>query len=438
VSNPTPLKDQLDLIEFQRLHVEFDGNLTDMAMAFYKLDCHDTESDRTNARMRFSRFNKRIKEISALESLAEKHAVSEDATITGGTIKSYQMGYKDGNDVGQAMDLESITVTYEQTHDTAAYPIIDRAHASQAPTIIVYSRIPQRRSNIKVVVGLPDTQFGYQRHLDTDFWEPMHDLQAIDVAYQIIADLQPRKLFHVGDLLDETEWSRWQQHPEFVRTTQRAINTGHDFLANCEAAHPKPQVLEDQTELTPGNHDRRGRDYLLKNAQALMNIRPAHLTGAPPYTLEWLLRTDELGIKVAPQYPSGEIWLTDDLIVRHNPENKQDYDASTIFGHTHKITRDTFSRRGRYGLKSYTNWGIGCLCRVDDRSDINALSRTYVASDQGFVKNWAQAVAVIYIDEDTGQYQVDQIQITKGRALYNGRRYVSAVSLESAEAVRAA
>lgn len=432
---------KIDLVEFQRLWAAHDGNLTHMAVAFYALADDATEHEREAARHRFKRFKKRIDDLTELEAIAEKGNIPEGATLTGGEVVDWEMGYVDKATGKSAVQpLHGARVRYELPKPEAT--VVNAAHADRGPTVIIYARAPRRPSNLRVGVALPDTQFGYQRYgYDGRLWAPMHDPAAIDVAQQIIADLRPRFLLHLGDLLDETEWSRWPQHPEFVGTTQRAVDDAHDYIATCEAAHPEPQDEDDRTVIIRGNHDKRGRDKLREASASLLSVRPAHSEGStddPPYSLGWLIRARELGVRLSAEYPGGEHWVTRGLVARHNPENKTAYDASVMFGHTHKMTAETFSRRGPDGIRHYTNYGMGCLCRVDDVEDPHALQRTPVASDRGFVKDWKQGVGVITIDESTGLFQVDQIHITKGRAVYGGRRYVSTKTLSPYEAPKAA
>jgi hypothetical protein len=133
---------------------------------------------------------------------------------------------------------------------------------------------------------------------------------------------------------------------------------------------------------------------------------------------------DELGIEYCGEYPGSEKWLARDLVVRHDPQKKLDYDASIIVGHTHKIKRETYSRRTQHGPLRFTNYEIGCLCRLGRNSDRNSLMSTAVPSDRGFISGWAQGVAVIQIDND-GQHQLDMVEIVNGKALYRGRSYAA-------------
>ena len=392
-----------------------------MAAEFYGHTPRTPKTERESARHRFSRFAKRMSELSQLEHVAEQHAVPEHASIKGGYVKTYQMGYKDVNEVGQTLDLESVAVKYEMPKGKPKFQHVQQA----APTIIKFEKRRPRTAGIKTAIVLPDVQIGYLRHIDdVNQMDPMHDEIAMDVALQIVADNQPDKIVHIGDLLDLSEMSRWMQHEEFWRTTQPAIDRAHRFLAETEAAGGDGR---EQTEFVAGNHEKRLREYLAKNARAAYGLRKANspLAEEPPFTIPWFLRFDELNIKYAGEWPASEVWLTDDLVVRHDPVGKYDYEASVISGHDHQLKRDTFSRRGRYGNRQYTNYSAGCLCRVDDRLDLHSLMRTNVPSDKGFVKDWAQGLVIVTIDERDGTHHAEQVEIRKGKALYRGRSYVA-------------
>jgi metallophosphoesterase superfamily enzyme len=305
--------------------------------------------------------------------------------------------------------------------DGPEWPVIQPAR----PVAIKNPVTTKRKStDYKTIVVLSDLQVGFLRDIeDANHLIPMHDLSAINVALQIVTDLQPNQLGYVGDFLDLPEMSRWLQVEEFWRTTQPAIDEGYKILTQFEAA-AGPRAGRDPTQFISGNHDRRLREYAVKNARAAFNLRPAAETPEswPDLSIPRLLRFSDLGMEYVGEYPGGEFWITPRLVVRHNPEGKEGYDASVIAGHTHHVRRETFSRRTPEGAKLHTLYEIGCLCSLDNYSDKRSLLATTVPSNRSFHRNWAHGFAVVTVDKE-GFHSVEQVDIEKGRSFFRGKLY---------------
>jgi hypothetical protein len=290
---------------------------------------------------------------------------------------------------------------------------------------------PQRST--KTIVVLSDFQVGFLRDIyDLNKLTPMHDLRAIDVALQIVADVQPDQLGYVGDFLDLSEMSRWLQVEEFFRTTQPAVQAGYEILERFEAA-AGPRADREPTMFVAGNHERRLREYLQKHARAAYGLRPAlEAPGLTPpdegNTIGWLLNFKKLGIEYCGEYPGGEWWITDRCVVRHNPLGPDSYSGVTVIaGHSHRVRRETFSRRKRDGLHKYDTVEIGCLCRLDKYGDHKSLMPTRVPSDRAFAKDWAHGFAVVSVADD-GTFSVELPDYASpSRAIFRGKEYTTAV-----------
>jgi hypothetical protein len=282
-------------------------------------------------------------------------------------------------------------------------------------------------SRTKTIVVISDIQVGFLRSIeDVSVLTPMHDRQAIDVALKIVADLQPDQLGYVGDFLDLPEMSRWLQVEEFFRVTQPSIDEGYKILAQFEAA-AGPRNNRAPTQFLSGNHDRRIREAIVKNARAAFHLRPAASTPDtwPDLTVPRLLRFDELGIEYVGEYPGGEWWITPDLVVRHNPESRNAYAGSVIAGHTHKVSRTTYSRRTPTGPEHSTLFEVGCLCSLEKYGDKASLMATRVPSNRGFVKDWAHSFAVVTVTPD-GKSAVELVDyLSPSRAIFRGKEYTS-------------
>jgi len=312
--------------------------------------------------------------------------------------------------------------------DGPAWPVVQPAKAVHVPPTVV----KKRTSDLRTVVVVPDTQIGFLRDVfDESKRVPIHDPVAIDVALQIVSDLQPNQIGYIGDFLDLPEMSRWLQVPEFWRTTQPAIDEGHKILSQFEAA-AGPRERRDPTMFIAGNHDRRLAEYAVKNAMAAYGLRPANEPPEswPAQHIARLLRFEELGIEYVGEYPGGEWWITPDLVARHNPEGRDAYAASVIAGHTHRIREETFTHRTQGGLIEYTLYEIGCLASRENYPDKRSLMATRVPSNRGFIKHWAFGLTVVQIDGD-GQHDVHTIRIKLKpdgsglKAMYAGKTYAA-------------
>ncbi len=318
-------------------------------------------------------------------------------------------------------DCEALSVVARpQQVREERWPIIQPA----PPT--VYKELPQipKPKGCHTFVVLPDPQIGFLRDInDPQKLLPMHDEDAIDCALTLVSYIQPDRLIWLGDFLDLSEMSRWLQHEEFWRTTQPAIDEGHRILSKFEAAMGPLQHRE-PTVFIAGNHDRRLKEYVLKNARAALNIRRANdPDGTEVYSIQSLLRFQELGIEYVGEYPGGEFWITDDLVVRHNPPNVSDYAASVIVGHTHRAKASLHTFRGKDRTIAKNMYEIGCLCSLDTVPDKSSLTRTRVPSDRGFVNGWSHAIAVVSVSEDFTRHSVELVQIIDGVAMFRGFEY---------------
>jgi UDP-2,3-diacylglucosamine pyrophosphatase LpxH len=225
----------------------------------------------------------------------------------------------------------------------------------------------------KTAVVLPDPQFGFR---DVDgLLDPFHDVNAIDVATQILAavvrDTHVDQVVNLGDFLDLPAHSRYDQHWQWQRTTQAAIDAGHHWLAQQRATAPRSEIV-----IMEGNHDKRVSDSVMKFNMQTAGLRRANMPDEfAVVTAPFLLRTDDLGIKWLDGYPARKYWLNDWIkcvhgsIVRSSASTASAYArsdrTSTIFGHIHRIEVHHTTQQDRYGPVRMFAATPGCLCRVD-------------------------------------------------------------------------
>jgi hypothetical protein len=345
----------------------------------------------------------------------------------------------DGTESMETKDLFSTNIIIEPKEKfEPQWPIVQPA----PPYVITYKEREFIPWSVRTHIVLPDHQVGFLRDIHemrdgntlTSRLHPIHDPRAIDVAQQIVADLQPDGLGHIGDFFDLTEMSRWQQHEEFFRTTQHSVDVGNQILADYEAAAGDPAHRE-TTWWIEGNHDRRFEDYLLKNARAAFGLRPADATPSswPTSSIGHYVSAMQ-GFEYCGNYPGSEKWIIggrNGLVARHNPLKRLAYSASVIVGHTHRLNRTVDTRRGQFGNETFELIESGCLCRVDDEVPRHRLMRTPVPSDRGHISGWSQSLSVITVDGE--RWDIEQPRFYerpdgKVAANFRGRVYVSAGS----------
>ena len=277
---------------------------------------------------------------------------------------------------------------------------------------------------------LPDPQIGYRMYEDGTL-DPFHDQAAIDVALQIVADLQPDLVLWLGDYLDLAEFGRFEQEAAFARTTQAAIDYGHELLAKVAALSPGARQV-----LLEGNHDRRLQKMVTTNAMAAFGLRQAG-DDWPVLSVPHLLRLGEMGVEYVGGYPAGEFWLTDDLkaihgvIVRSGGSTARavadDETTSVLHGHIHRIETAYKTVRTRGGGRIRVVHSPGCLCRIDGAVPSTKGSTTLDGRPVQSWENWQQGLAIVTYGGCDQPFSLESVHIdaTAGyRAVYGGSVYL--------------
>ena len=305
------------------------------------------------------------------------------------------------------------------------------------PTVIKPVKAPKKAPAMlrgwRTAVILPDPQFGF-RDIDGTL-DPFHDDRAIDVALQILSsvsnDTRVDEVVNLGDFLDLPAHSRYDQHPNWQRTTQAAIDAGHRFLAKQRATTPHSRIV-----VLEGNHDKRITDTVLKFNAASAGLRRAEVPDDwPQLSAPFLLRTDDLRVEWLDGYPARKFWLNDYIkcihgtIVRSSGSTASAYArserTSTIFGHIHRVEVHHTTQQDRHGAVRLFAATPGCLCRVD-----GAVPSVKGAVDLSGrpIKNyedWQQGMMVLHYRPDDPRYSLDTIHIQDGWALYKGQEFTA-------------
>jgi hypothetical protein len=274
-------------------------------------------------------------------------------------------------------------------------------------------------------VIISDAQIGYLRDLDDyDKLEPIHDPAAIRVAQKIVADVKPKRCVFIGDWMDWTTFSRWQQRPEFRDVINPSIQTGYEELGNFKvSAGPQCQMI-----MVGSNHQLRVEQWMLENNMAHLGMKRAQSKNGPPdgwpvHSEGFLLRYDELGIEFTGQHGSA-YWLTDNFAAVHNEQKRLELQGSYIHGHSHKLTRDQFVQHGYDNQRFvYFRYDTGCLCQTGVTENKKRLLVTRVPSGQTRT-NWAQGISIItFVGGKNPKHDVRQIHIEEGSAFIDGEIY---------------
>jgi hypothetical protein len=341
-------------------------------------------------------------------------------------MKMYQVVTKDKEDQAHTHDLWGFHLdpSWKEGPD---WPVVQPAAAVKVPPM----RKVQKTSAIKRTALLPDPQIGFRRMIDGTLI-PTHDPAAMDVSLQVAAAAGADRLVNMGDHIDIPEWSaKFLVLPEFVLTTQEALDEGHRFLARQKA-------IAEEVDLLEGNHDARLGMAVARNAAAALRLRPAC---TPPDTwpvlsLQALMRLDDIAINYVGGYPAGRIELApgNDYYTPLHAIHGEKLDVVKVAkaerqsftqGHIHRISMHTETYEVRGEPQLVQAFSAGCLCRVD-----GAVPSTRGGTDALGVpitrwENWQQGMGILTEYEDGG-WSVEIVPIHKGRAQWGGKTYDAA------------
>lgn len=286
----------------------------------------------------------------------------------------------------------------------------------------------RRDSTYKLSAKAADPQIGF-RVLGDGELDPFHDDAAMAVFVEVCRLYQPDKITLLGDYLDLPSQSRFAQEESFARTTQLAINRGHQFLAELRAVCPDADIV-----LIEGNHDARMQRFIQANALAAFGLKQADAAADdwPVMSIPFLLRLDDLRVRYIDAYPAATDWDND--LTRNIHGTKTNSKGSTMSqyvhelphintwaGHTHRaevVYRTVLGERSR-PIESYAA-NPGVLCRVD-----GAVPSVHgaIGSDgrpATVVEDWQQGFGLLYYNDRESWPQVHRIR--DGATILDGIR----------------
>lgn len=260
-----------------------------------------------------------------------------------------------------------------------AVPLVTQIPPVRAAQVTLGPRrkVQPSRSGVQRAVIIPDPQFGFRRDMRTSYLDPFHDRQALDLALQLVEELRPDRVVWLGDGQDLAPWSdKFLRSPEFVLTTQPAIDEETWWLAETRRAVPGAQI--DRIE---GNHDARLLNAVMKHLPEAYGLRPGtqRIEGPPVLSIPYLLGLDQLGVEYHGPYPDGVVWLNDNLACEHGDV--------------------------------YTGGAVGTVKRLLE----TARHSRIIGHTHG--------VAVVDYEPGNGLYDVHVVQIYGGRCVFEGKTY---------------
>ena len=277
------------------------------------------------------------------------------------------------------------------------------------------------RHELPCTLVVPDAHVGFRRDLSTGHLEPFHDRKAMDVVLKAAAYLQPERVVILGDMLDLPEFSdKFIKSPEFYFTFQPALVELAWFLGQLRT------VLNTDVPIhyIEGNHEQRLSNSIAQHLIAAYAIAPAFAPkSAPAMSVPSLLGLEELGITYEGPYPSGRVWINDNLVCSHGEIVRNgsgetvktmlsEARASEIVGHVHRSEQATVTRWAKKGPVSYTITCPGTLARIDGTVPAN---KSHV--------NWQQGFSIVYYEDGNGKFHTMNLPITDGEAIVNGRMF---------------
>lgn len=226
---------------------------------------------------------------------------------------------------------------------------------------------------LKQTLVMGDPHFGFRRDPLSAKLNPFHDRDALSIALQVAAVMQPDRIVLGGDVLDLAEWSdRFARDPGMYFTTQPAVTEAAWWLTQLRGVCPDAEM-----DIEEGNHEARLRRLMMKHMITACDLTQVDDTsGFPVLSVPHLLKLDELGINYVGDYPNGKIWLSDTIVAVHGEKARaksgatasaiaEEAQVDTIFFHIHRREMATRTLHLARGQRTVTAFTPGCLCRTD-------------------------------------------------------------------------
>lgn len=358
-------------------------------------------------------------------------------------LERKNINIEDIGDVKRVSIYQSLTKNDEgeaEVHDLAAiqfspawengpqWPVIQQGPAIKLPH---KKSIIKNKNKYKKCVIIPDAQIGYYRGRDGEL-EPTHDEKAMQIALELIKEVNPQIIVCVGDNLDLPEMSKYITTPAYQQTTQASIDRATKFCAELRDVAPNAKII-----WLAGNHEERMPKYLLTNATAAYGLRKGNVPESwPVLTIPYLCRMEDFKIEYRPGYPASDFWINQKLRVIHGDRIKSSGSTaniylnqektSVIYGHIHRIETAYKTREDFDGPRTIMAASPGCLARIDGavpstKGGVDLDGRPLVRYE-----NWQQGMAVVtYEQSGDHKFSYELIPIYNGWAFYKDKEFIA-------------
>jgi hypothetical protein len=248
-----------------------------------------------------------------------------------------------------------------------------------------------------------DSHYGWER-VD-GVTRPIHDRKAHEVMLKITSDFNPTHIVCGGDGLDNGAVSHHNKGKARITEGLRIRKDSDAFFD--EVIRPLSGFDKVKRHYILGNHERFIDDVI--------DETPG-LEGA--VSVDSLLGLTDNGWKV--HKLGSVITVGGKLHYLHGDQVKggqwpskwavEAYQRSVMFGHFHTSQRFT-KHNALDATDIHRGFAVGCLCRRDP------------GYGRGTPNKWCQSFALIEEDPKTGQFQVHEVDVFNGKAIYNGKVY---------------
>jgi hypothetical protein len=247
--------------------------------------------------------------------------------------------------------------------------------------------------------------------ISSDHHWPLHDERAESIILQAIETLRPRGYILNGDGPDLLALSRYPKDARLGKSWALREEQHHAKSWWWNVARLMRQWNGDLYE-TEANHS--GNDQASRWRRWLNeNAAPLHgLDGFEELMrYERFFHPDDVQIQMV-----DEVVIAGDLRVRHGEVVRKHggysarahgdkWQSSVMHGHTHRIGSSMKRRPGIPGHRDdefLRTFETGCVCKLD--------------ADYCPGADWQQGFAIVHVDDATGGYGVELVQIIHGRA----------------------
>jgi len=266
----------------------------------------------------------------------------------------------------------------------------------------------------KTALIVPDRHIGFRWQDGGALW-PIHSREAMDLAVQVAARLQPNVIVDLGDRLDLAPLKDLNDDPNLKQLLEPALADCwfHDTRLR-KAARPERFIALE------GNHDERVRETLAEQLPEFYNLRGAEEIreeDAPVLSLKHLCDMDSNGIEWHPGYPDNQLMLNAGLAVEHGTVAKSDSGHTTYYLLKHSLT--DYSRLIGHIHRLEKAWKT--VWKARQRWELVAASFGTLAKLTGGVpgvkdrQNWQAGLGVVHYDPEGRDHIIeDTIHIFPG------------------------